>query len=170
MTITKHTKKDINRYISIIRSSKEPTPDVIETILKEKISSNAKILELGCGEGRDAIFLLDKNYDILAIDYSNTVIEKCKELSNYNYNDKFKQFDIFEDEINTFIIGEAIKEARKKKQLTQEQLGNLVGVKKEQISKIESGKNLTLNTISRVLHAMGLQAHLNIPSVGQYAL
>ena len=76
----------------------------------------------------------------------------------------------FEDEINTFIIGEAIKEARKKKQLTQEQLGNLVGVKKEQISKIESGKNLTLNTNSRVLHAMGLQAHLNIPSVGQYAL
>ena len=76
----------------------------------------------------------------------------------------------FEDEINTFIIGEAIKEARKKKQLTQEQLGNLVGVKKEQISKIEIGKNLTLNTISRVLHAMGLQAHLNIPSVGQYAL
>ena len=72
----------------------------------------------------------------------------------------------FEDEINTYLIGEAIKEARKKKQLTQEQLGNLVGVKKE----IESGKNLTLNTISRVLHAMGLQAHLNIPSVGQYAL
>lgn len=76
----------------------------------------------------------------------------------------------FEDEFNTFLIGEAIKEARKKKQLTQEQLGNLVGVKKEQISKIESGKNLTLNMISRVLHAMGLQAHLNIPSVGQYAL
>ena len=76
----------------------------------------------------------------------------------------------FEDEINTFIIGEAIKEARKKKQLTQEQLGNLVGVKKEQISSIECGKNLTLNTISRVLHAMGLQAHLSIPSVVQYAL
>ena len=81
-------------------SSKEPTPDVIETILKEKISSNAKILELGCGEGRDAIFLLDKNYDVLAVDYSNTVIEKCKELSNYNYNDKFKQFDIINDILN----------------------------------------------------------------------
>lgn len=81
-------------------SSKEPTPDVIETILKEKISSNAKILELGCGEGRDAIFLLNKNYDVLAVDYSNTVIEKCKELSNYNYNDKFKQFDIINDTLN----------------------------------------------------------------------
>ncbi len=78
-------------------SSKEPTPDVIETILKEKIPSDAKILELGCGEGRDAIFLLNKNYNILAVDYSNTVIEKCKELSNYKYNDKFKQFDIIND-------------------------------------------------------------------------
>ena len=57
----------------------------------------------------------------------------------------------FEDEINTYLIGEAIKEARKKKQLTQEQLGNLVGVKKEQISKIESGKNLTLNGITSSL-------------------
>lgn len=78
-------------------SSKDPTPDVIETILKEKIKLNAKILDLGCGEGRDAIFLLNKNYNVLAVDYSNTVIEKCKELSNYNYNDKFKQFDIFND-------------------------------------------------------------------------
>lgn len=78
-------------------SSKEPTPDVIETIIKEKIPTTAKILELGCGEGRDAIFLLDKNYNVFAIDYSNTVIEKCKELSNYNYNNRFKQFDIIKD-------------------------------------------------------------------------
>ena len=63
-------------------------------MLKEKLQLNAKILELGCGEGRDAIFLLNKNYNVLAVEYSNTVIEKCKELSNYNYNDKFKQFDI----------------------------------------------------------------------------
>ena len=81
-------------------SSKEPTLDVIETILEEKISSNAKILDLGCGEGRDAIYLLNKNYDVLAIDYSNTVIEKCKELSNYKYNDKFRQFDIINDSLN----------------------------------------------------------------------
>lgn len=78
--------------------------------------------------------------------------------------------DEFEDEFNTFLIGEAIKEARRHKKLTQEQLGNLIGVKKGQISKIESGKNLTLNTISRVLHAMGLQAQLSIPTVGQYAI
>lgn len=78
--------------------------------------------------------------------------------------------DKFEDDFNTFLIGEAIKEARQKKKLTQEQLGMMVGVKKSQISKIESGRNLTLSTIAKVLHAMGLQAHLSIPSVGQYAI
>jgi len=78
--------------------------------------------------------------------------------------------DQFEDEFNTFLIGEALKEARKSKKMTQEQLGNLIGVRKAQISKIENGKNLTLNTISRVLHAMGLQGHLSIPTVGQYAI
>lgn len=37
MTIIRHTKKDI----SYLWPSKEPTPDVIETILKEKISKKA---------------------------------------------------------------------------------------------------------------------------------
>lgn len=88
--------KQVYKY-NYLWSSKEPTPDVIETILEQKILSNEKILELGCGEGRDAIFLLNQNYKVLAVDYSNTVIEKCKELSNYKYSDKFKQFDIIND-------------------------------------------------------------------------
>lgn len=78
--------------------------------------------------------------------------------------------DKFENDFNTFLIGEAIKEARKKKKLTQEQLGMMAGVRKTQISKIESGRNLTLSTIARVLHAMGIQANLSIPSIGQYAI
>ena len=57
-------------------------------------------MEIGCGEGRDAIFLLNKNYNIVAIDYSNTAIEKCKELSEYKYNNKFKKFDILNDKLD----------------------------------------------------------------------
>mgnify|MGYP004459566575 CR=1 FL=1 len=84
-------------------STNKSTPEIIEIIRKENISFNAKILDIGCGEGRDAIFLLDNNYDVLAIDYSSTVIEKCRELSNYRYNDKFRQFDIVNDRLdNTF--------------------------------------------------------------------
>lgn len=81
-------------------SSKNPSPDVIETIQKYKIPLNAKMLELGCGEGRDAIFLLNKDYNVMAVDYSDTVIKKCNELSNNKYNNKFKQFDIINDKMN----------------------------------------------------------------------
>lgn len=78
-------------------SSRKPTDEVITTIKNENIKKDAKILEIGCGEGRDAIFLLEKNYNVLAIDYSNTVIEKCKELSNYKYPNNFRKFDIIND-------------------------------------------------------------------------
>lgn len=85
-------------------SSKEPTSDVLKTIISNKIPLSARILEIGCGEGRDAIFLLNNNYNILALDYSHTVIEKCKELSNYKYNDSFRQFDIINDELDEKFI------------------------------------------------------------------
>ena len=39
----------------------------------------------------------------------------------------------YEIDINNFLIGEAIKRAREAKNLTQEQLGELIGVKREQI-------------------------------------
>ena len=43
-----------------------------------------------------------------------------------------------EVEIRAYHIGEAIRQARKEKNLTQEQLGKLMGVQRAQISKIES--------------------------------
>jgi ribosome-binding protein aMBF1 (putative translation factor) len=46
--------------------------------------------------------------------------------------------DSFEYELRLDIIGEAIKQARKERHLTQEELGRLVGVRKAQISKIEN--------------------------------
>lgn len=46
----------------------------------------------------------------------------------------------YENDINNFLIGEAIKQTREAKNLTQEQLGELMGVKRAQISKIEKRK------------------------------
>ena len=43
--------------------------------------------------------------------------------------------DAFEQELRLDLIGEAIRKARKERNLTQEELGELVGVKKAQISK-----------------------------------
>lgn len=65
-----------------------------------------------------------------------------------------------EAEIRAYHIGEVIKQARKDKHLTQEQLGVLMGVQRAQISKIESGKNLNFSTISKAFKAMGIPANL----------
>ena len=77
----------------------------------------------------------------------------------------------YEDDINNFLIGEAIKQTRETRNLTQEQLGELMGVKRAQISKIESGKSVTFSTIIRAFKAMGVNsANLDLGSLGKVAL
>lgn len=78
--------------------------------------------------------------------------------------------DKYEEKIQSFLIGETIKQARESKNLTQEELGKLLGVQRAQISRIESGKNLTFATIARVFRAMGISAKLEIGDIGKIAL
>lgn len=48
-----------------------------------------------------------------------------------------------------------IKSVRKQRNLTQEQLGELIGIQKSQISKLERNtKNVTIETILKILSAM----------------
>ncbi len=79
--------------------------------------------------------------------------------------------DKYENDMNNFLIGEAIKKTRMVKELTQEQLGELMGVKRAQISKIESGRSVTFSTIVRAFKAMGVNsANLELESIGKVAL
>lgn len=55
-------------------------------------------------------------------------------------------------------IGLMIRNERLRKGLTQEELGERVGVGKAQISKIESGKGLTIKTVTKVLDALRISA------------
>lgn len=64
-------------------------------------------------------------------------------------------------EIHAYHIGEAIKQARLKQDLTQEELGVRMGVQRAQVSKIESGRNLTFTTIARAFKALGIPAELS---------
>ena len=54
----------------------------------------------------------------------------------------------YEAELKSFLMGDAIKKARQSCNLTQEQLGERMGIKKAQVSRIEGGKNLTFSTIA----------------------
>ena len=71
--------------------------------------------------------------------------------------------DAFEYELSIDLIGQAIKQARKERNLTQEQLGKLVGVQKAQISKIENSvKNARLDTIMKIFNALGAKVNFNV--------
>ena len=71
--------------------------------------------------------------------------------------------EAFENELRIDLLGQAIKQARQERNLTQEQLGNLVGVQKAQISKIENSvKNARLETILKVFDALGAKVNFNV--------
>lgn len=75
-----------------------------------------------------------------------------------------------EEAYQAYKIGEAIKQARKANNLTQEQLGEKIGVQKSQISRIESGHGITFTTIIRIFKAMNVRASLDMGSIGKVAL
>lgn len=69
----------------------------------------------------------------------------------------------FEFELNLAKIGDGIRQLRKQRKLTQEQLGEMIGVQKAQISKLESNAgNMTLETVLRVFNALKAELTLNI--------
>ena len=60
--------------------------------------------------------------------------------------------DKFEYELQMDLIGQAIKQTRQERKLTQEELGKLIGVQKAQISRIENNaSNVTIETLMRVI-------------------
>ena len=71
----------------------------------------------------------------------------------------------YELELQLESIGSMIKTIRKKKNMTQAELGRLVGVKKAQISRFENHTgNMTLDTVLRVFNALEakMTLHLNV--------
>jgi DNA-binding XRE family transcriptional regulator len=71
--------------------------------------------------------------------------------------------DDYEYQLQMDILGKMIKTARKERDLTQEELGKLVGVQKSQISKLESGKNsASIDSILKVFKALKAEINFNV--------
>jgi HTH-type transcriptional regulator/antitoxin HipB len=69
----------------------------------------------------------------------------------------------FEFELKLDILGDMIKKARKDQHLTQAQLGQLIGVQKAQISKIENNaKDVRFSTFLRVFEALKAKVKMTI--------
>lgn len=76
-----------------------------------------------------------------------------------------------EEALHAYRIGEAIKNARLQQNLTQEELGERIGVQKAQISRMERGYSISIPTMSRVFKALGIStATLDLGKAGKVAL
>lgn len=75
------------------------------------------------------------------------------------------------EEVDAYFVGEAIRKARLAQHLTQEQLGEKIGVQRAQISKLEKGESITLASMRRVFKALGVAtATLDLGTFGKVAL
>ena len=71
--------------------------------------------------------------------------------------------NLFEYELQMDLIGKAIKQTRQERNLTQEELGKLIGVQKAQISRLENNtSNVTMDTLLRVFTALKAKIKLQI--------
>jgi bifunctional enzyme CysN/CysC len=63
-------------YYSKSHAPEFPSPFAIA--VEEEIDSNQSILEIGCGNGRDAFYFSSKGHNVTAIDRSKTAIKTCE--------------------------------------------------------------------------------------------
>ena len=71
--------------------------------------------------------------------------------------------DKFEYELSMEVLGYMIRKVRQERKLTQEQLGELIGVQRAQISKLESSANsATIGTILKVFKALKAEIYFNV--------
>jgi DNA-binding XRE family transcriptional regulator len=76
--------------------------------------------------------------------------------------------EAFEQELRIDLLGEAIKQARKERHLTQGELGELVGVNKAQISKLENSlTDARFETIIKVFKALNAKINFNVVMLNQ---
>jgi DNA-binding XRE family transcriptional regulator len=74
-----------------------------------------------------------------------------------------KERDRYEFDLRMEVLGDMIRSVRKERNLTQEQLGELIGVQKSQISKLERNtKNVTIETILKVFRALKANVRFSV--------
>lgn len=76
--------------------------------------------------------------------------------------------EAFEHELRLDLLGLAIKKARLERNLTQEELGKLVGVQKAQISKLENSLNdARIETVLKVFKALNAKVNFSVELLNQ---
>ena len=80
-------------------SSDLATPIVLEILEKYEMTADKSLLEIGCGEGRDARAVLESGYDLLATDISEEAIAYCQRIMP-DHAGHFQVLDCLSDELD----------------------------------------------------------------------
>ncbi len=92
----------INNYLDLVASKNKfplklnPHPLIVKLV--NDLQKNSIILDLGSGEGNDALYLAKKGFNVTAVDFSTESIQKTKQLAEENNlniktaNSKIKSF------------------------------------------------------------------------------
>ncbi len=68
---------------------------LLDQILKGRFPKGTRILDAGCGEGRNAVYFIQKGYQIFGIDPNETAIQYCRFLSrSLNPNFDIHRFQV----------------------------------------------------------------------------
>ena len=97
---------------------------------------------------------------------------KAKELEMFTFDQIKNEFigetgsvkrTLYEQELQMEIIGDLIKKIRIERNMTQDELGKLIGVQRAQISKLENNTtNVTVETILRVFSVLKAKVNFNV--------
>ncbi len=71
--------------------------------------------------------------------------------------------DVYEADVEAYLLRLKLKEERKRRHITQGELGNRIGVKKSYISNIENAnRKVSMEVLTRIAHALGLSIHYTL--------
>ena len=85
---------------------------LLDQILKNSITKAMKVLDAGCGEGRNLVYLLNNGYDVFGVDANATAIKMLKMSANAHEPERFVETTIeemmFPPNVFDYIISSAV--------------------------------------------------------------
>lgn len=79
---------------SLSWASDKNSPIVSDTLKKYVKADKPRILDVGCGEGRDCLYLMNLGYDVQAIDISEEAIRYCRQQAGAENENRFHVLDV----------------------------------------------------------------------------
>ena len=80
-TTTEHRSDYWDEYYAARATTRRPLPSQFATFVAGELDRPHRVIELGCGNGRDSIFFASYGHDVIGIDGSGSAVDACAALA-----------------------------------------------------------------------------------------